>query len=429
MFFLLVYGQIFSISLQQAIRQAIALDSQQQQIEKEWLAGQWEEQKRKADKRFSIDTAANYLFKSDTMEIVFPDTAVAPGMVIPGKTMTAGAQHNMDVKIALLQPIYSGGILSAAIRENQAMLDTIALRKQLAALQVIAQVKTSYFNYQLLKKRLQAGLSLIERLRLHSDKLNRLHSEEQIEKSQVLETDFQMQEQSLIIKDLESAMDKEGIRFLSLTGQAIESVETGYTEFFRGPQQSIIDFKTHHPLYLSLKPKQTILQQRQKMAAGKKLPQMGVFSEVHLGKPGLDFFKNEWSIYFQGGLSISLNLLDWGKVKANRQQLSLEIEKLQLIKQDMEKQITDTLAQSYRTLQAAAEKLELIKTMENLAAQELAIKTRQFEEQQISNLDYLTCLSKQQGLQARRISLEMEHELLKVSINTLSGFCLKQEEP
>ena len=64
------------------------------------------------NKLFNVAVSANYLFKSDTMMITTPAVQLPGSLTLPGNQIEAGLKHNYDFKLSLLQPLFTGGILT-----------------------------------------------------------------------------------------------------------------------------------------------------------------------------------------------------------------------------------------------------------------------------------------------------------------------------
>ena len=329
-------------------------------------------------KRFNVDSGGAYLFKSQQMEIVLPDMNPAPGVIIPGAGMLAGAKHNYDLKLSLSQPLYTGGILSSAVKLETVRLAVEKNRTRLSQIEIAAEIKTSYFNYRLLQNRLVSLDSLLKQLSLHQERLQNYFREELIKKSDLLETEARIQEQLLNRRDLLNLIEKEKINFKTLCGFDISEVEKNYSEKENAFTRVFAEFKAAHPVLKTLAEQTKGLKIRETMIKGEYMPRVGSFAEIHYGKPGIDFFKNEWSLYFQGGFSISFKIFDWGRLKRQVQIVRYGAEKLENEQADFIKMAEKRFRQLYAAKKSAEEKLETVKKLLQIAAKTMLGRISKF---------------------------------------------------
>jgi outer membrane protein TolC len=363
-----------------------------------------------AKNRFSINSSASYRFQSEQMDIMFP-----------GTSMTVGTKHNFDFKVALYQPIYTGGVL-----QNMVRLDLIksAIEKNqtfLSKIMAAAAVKGSYFNYRLMTSQLNSLNLLIKELKLHYKKQRDYYREELIKKSDLLETEAKLQEQILISEDLKLSIQKEKINFKSLCNYNLEEIEKNYSEAIHNLTDSLAYFKAFHPIVESLDEKIRMLALKEKTIKGEYHPQIGGFAEVHYGKPGIDMFANQWSFYFQGGINVSYKIFNWNKKKRDIQIVHYEMEKLKNNKADFIRNVEMTLEQLFSAVQSSQSKLATINQLIEIANEDVKLKKNLFLEQQISNIDFLSSLTKKQRYISKKHTILAQMELVRLRINQAIG--------
>ena len=100
------------ISLSQAINEGLKLSGEYQNRLLEDRSLELERNLARKDKFFTVGFEANYLYKSQTMSLETPSISIPGLATIPGRTIEAGVKNNFDLKLSLVQPLYSGGILS-----------------------------------------------------------------------------------------------------------------------------------------------------------------------------------------------------------------------------------------------------------------------------------------------------------------------------
>lgn len=423
---LLIFGFVFrlipaEVTMEQAIREGIKLSYNYKNHMLETRALELAKKNALMNKMFNLTSGASYLFKSAQMEITLPDMNPALGVVIPGSSMLVGAKHNFDVKLSLSQPIFTGNILTNMVKLETVKIAVEENRAQLSKIETAAEIKGSYFNYRLILNRLRSLESLLKQLQLHQGKLQNYFREDLIKKSDLLETEAKIQEQSLNLRDLQNLLENEKINFKTLCGFDIEAVEKNYSEKNIDYTQAFTDFKSSHPVLKTLDESIAGFNIREKMVNGAYLPQIGGFAEIHYGRPGIDFFRNEWSLYFQGGFSIDVRIFDWNKRKRDVKIIRFGIEKIENEKNDFIKEGEKRFKQLFAAKSTAEAKLAAVEKLVQIAAEDISLKEGLLKEQQIDNIDYLSALTRKESYDSLRNTILAQLELIKVNINQLIG--------
>ena len=409
------------ISLETAVEKGIQRDSQHKNRLLDTEISGLNQKKARKKKLFYVDLGGSYFFKSQQMEIAFPASSPAPGVVIPGMNITAGAKHNYDFKLSLVQPIFTGGILS-----NHVKLET---QKQLREkyntdsrkIEVAGMIKSSYFTCRLLESKKKSLTLLIRNLELHYKRLNDLYKEELVKKSDLLETQIKISETEMKHEELNQLLKEEKINFTRLCGFAVEEVEKKYDESISTLTESLSFFKAHHPALKTIDQNISMLYLQKKIAAGNYLPRVQGFAELHYGKPGIDFFKNEWSLYFQGGINVNYRIFDGNQLKIEKKTADMGIRKLDNHKEDLVLEVKKKLTQLYAKKKSIEKQWDLIKSMVKLASEDAALKEELVREKQVSNIDYLSALLDKERYESIQNELLLQLRLIKLNINTLIG--------
>ena len=192
------------VTLSQAVANAWAinpgLDSQQLEEKAAAIAGltAWRQ------KYFSVYFSGSYRYTSDKIEVAVSDFPFSFGANIPpGTVILSTPDQNVDLKMSLVQPLFSGGLLNNAVKmetmREAAEKDLTRLRK----IELAGRVKSSYFNYLLYCKKRDSLNFLLSSLDLHLKKVENLYAEELVKKSDVLETRVKADEVKLGLEDLE----------------------------------------------------------------------------------------------------------------------------------------------------------------------------------------------------------------------------------
>lgn len=409
------------ITMQQAIQSGIQMSSAFQNQVLETHSLELLEKTARLKKWFNIDSGGSYLYRSEQMEITLPDMNPAPGIIIPGSSMTVGAKHNYDLKLSLTQAIFTGEILTNNAKLAGVKLAAAEKQLLLSKIETAAGIKKSYFNYRLFRDQSEIAQALLKQLQLHLRRQQDFYKEELIKKSDLLETEARLQEQTLKLLELQLLVENEGIHFKSLCGYAVEEIEPNYSEKETDFTRALADFKTGHPMLKALADQIAVYGIQEKIAAGEYLPRIGGFAELHYGKPGIDFFQNEWSIYFQGGVSVDFKIFDWSKQKRDRQIIRYGAEKIKNQQNDFIDQGETALKQLFAAKSTALIRLAAVEKLVQIAAEDSKLKEALLNEQQIANIDYLSALTNEERYISLKKSIQAQLELIKVDIYRLTG--------
>jgi len=421
-------GLTAKVTLEEAIRRGIRSDllTKNHRIDREII----DLEKRAAESRrwFDLDLEGIYYYTSNDMRLQIPGQDLGGGLALPGMDMTVGSRHNTDLKLSLRQPLFTGGRITGAIRVHGERTRINREQMRLDALDQAGRIKISYFTLRLLHRRQASITAFIDTLEIHRKKLRRLHREELVRKSDVLETETRIQEQRLLLEDLNEQISLERIAFKTLCGLAAEEVEDGYSERIPSLSTAIAEMKSHHPSLAILRNQRLLLTLEEQILAASYLPQVHGFAELHTAKP-VNFFQNEWGVTFQGGLSLSLKLFDRRQEKRDRTVIQHRIEQLTNREADFVRQAEKHLEQLFARKATIERKRILWGRLLESVEEETRLKGRLYEEHQISNFDYLAALSTRNRYLNQMQEMDARMELIKVQIHQVIGKnCFNGEE-
>jgi len=250
-----------------------------------------------------------------------------------------------------------------------------------------------------------------------------MYAEELVKKSDLLETRTKADEIRLSLQDLEQWIAAEAVHFNSLCGydpQAIDFQPLAGNESFAAARDY---FLASHPLLRSLDEKARSLQIQKKSISGSYLPQIGAFAELHYGRPGQNFFKDQWTFYVQGGLSVSMPVFNWNKGGRDKSLMDIAARKLENQRADFIRESEKSLRQLYLFRDSLDKKLALLDNLSAIAAEDIRLKESLYEENQIDHTDLLAAMTSQERYLANREEILVQMEMLKVNIDTLVGRC------
>jgi outer membrane protein TolC len=375
-------------------------------------------------KYFSVYFNGSYRYTSDRVQVKlsdfpFPLNVEAP----PGTIILSTANDNYDLKMSLLQPIYSGGVLSNAARieavREAAERDLLRMKK----LELAGKVKNSFFSHSLFCRKRDSLNLLLDILKLHQGRLENLYQEDLVRKSDLLETMAKADEIRLNLEDLEQLIRAEALNFSMLSGYEPGDIDyegsTGEDSLAAAREF----FLANHPLLRSLDEKARLIQLQKKSISGSYLPQVSAAAELHYGRPGQNFFAKQWTPYVVGMLSVSLPVFNWNKGGRDKSLVDIAARKLDDQRRDFIRESEKSLRQLFLQKDSLGKKLALLDGLVANAAEDAGLKEKLYAENQIDHSDYLAALTSRERYLSNREELLAQVELLQVGIQTLIGKC------
>jgi len=399
-----------NIPLKIAIKNAIKMDVNYKNQVLEEKSAQIRKKNAEMRKLFSINSNLSYIFKSEKMKIEFP-----------GAIMYAGSKNNYDINLSLQQPIFSGNILSNLSNMEEINLAIEKNKTLLKKIEIAFKIKSSYFNYVLLQNKKESLNYLIKDLDLHYRKIKNLYKEELVKKTDLLETERKIEELYINLEDLNSMIINEKITFEKLCKIDINEIDKNYNENIKDYGSAFTEFKKSHPILKTIDEKIILLSYKGKIIKGEYLPQITGFSEIHYGKPGIDFFRNEWETYFQAGVNVNLKIFNWNKQKRDLNIIKYSSQKIINEKEDFILEGEKLLKQLYATKASIENKINILNKLIKISNEDAELKKGLYEEQQISNIDYLESITKKERYISMKNEIKTLYELIKLSINKTIG--------
>lgn len=373
------------------------------------------------NKLFHLDIDASYRYQSETMVIDFPSTQIPGVFTIPSREVEAGLHHNFDVNIGLTQPLFTGGALTYSIQTEEVRKAIQANQKTLRTNEIISMIKSSFFQYQILIQRKQSLFILDKTLNLHRQRIENLQTEGLAPRTDLLETLSKIEEIHVHISDIEQAIASERIHFHKLCGHYPEEIDGTYKEETVAQGDAIAYFEQNHPVLKTIRNRVEILGLQRKIASANYLPQISGFAELHYGKPGIDYFAKKWSVYFQGGIVLTLPVFDWNRLRTEKKLLDFQNQKLDNEKNKFIQDITASVATLYSFLQKLDDKKNHVTQLLEYSKEDADLKKALYTEGEIPNVDYLSALLNREKNDLLIKEIEIQIEKVKVNINSLIG--------
>jgi outer membrane protein TolC len=416
------------VTLSQAVRDAWALSHTLDSQKQEEAAAAVARLTALRQKYFSVLFGGSYRYSSDKVEVKAADFTFSLGPDVPaGAIILSAPSDNFDVKFSLQQPLYAGGVLSNAVRMEAAREAAEKDLTRLKKIELAGAVKSSYFNYLLYCKKRDSMNCLLSGLEIHLKKVESLYGEELVRRSDVLETQAKADEVRLSLEDLEQLIAAEGVHFSSLCGHDPQDVDFqagGVPLSLATAREALV---AGHPLLRSLDERARMARIQRRSVSGSYLPQVSAFAEMHYGKPGQNFFLDRWTFYVTGGVSVSMPVFNWNRRGRDLELADIALRKIEDQRADFLRESEKGLRQLFIARDSLGRKRSLLDRLVASAGEELRLKEKLYEENQIDHADLLAAMTGQEKYLAEREGLAAQLELLAASIDTLIGKCEEEE--
>jgi len=371
---------------------------------------------------FHLDLSGYYRYATDAVRVTaanFPFTSL---LNIPqDQVFLQASKHAFDLKLGLVQPIWTGGALTNALRAEEARQSAEADQTQLLRIQVAGQVKTSYFTYRLLAAKKRSLETLLQNLKFHLSRVESFFREELARKTDLLETQAKVEETGMAIEDLSQMIAKEKINFETLCDIPPDDIDPSASETVKDYPEAWAEFQSGHPLLKALDAQESALSLAGKAVAGSRLPQVAGFGEFHFGRPGLNYFDPTWKPYALAGLSVSVPIFNLNKIDRDRAVLEVDRRRLANQRAQVLLDAERSLKQLYESRRSLGARSGSVDRLVEMAQENAGLKEKLYEESQLSNLDYLSALTDLEKYRSLKEELSLQLELVKVAVNTLIG--------
>lgn len=356
----------------------------------------------------SLTLNAQASYQSDVPDLPFSAPG-APEINIPRDQYKAW----MDVSA----PIYDGGITRAQQKMETASNETSLRSLDVGLNEYKKQVVQSYFQTLLAARQHDIIVEVIDLLNEKQKSVEAALANGVLQENDLLRLKAEIRSQEKKRDALEHAYSG-GIEVLSiLTGMDLEGrtleipeiAAVGVNEIPASPELMLIDA------------------QRQRIAAGsamlraQRMPRLSLFGQVGMGQPNpFNFFEEDASLFYISGIRATWTLFDWNKTSREKSNLLLNIQMLDLQKQQNMLEIDSRIThlQSERTTYA-----DMVQKDEDIIALRKNIRrnaSRQLDEGVITSTDFLDeVLAEQEAEIAKnvdQISLYRSDALIKLEL-------------
>ncbi len=300
----------------------------------------------------TIQIGGSYQYLSDVPRLSL-DTPL-PGVQFP--EIEAGAHHQYDLHLQVLQPLFTGFKLKRLVSIQRQQVAAQRHQAILVRQQLLYQSGNLYVAFQLARLQQQTVEASMQRLLVNIRRARSLFRHQQVTafdtlrlanqylrlKNQLVNVQRQQQQ---ILAQLETLLNQpiqpDQIPLPDFDDEMQLPPETTYW------QQAV----TSHPRLQAVVLQKRIAQLTQQVARADGLPQLHAYASFHYGNPGANFFERRWNFYTRAGVQLQFDLWNWGRTHYRVQQAAAQLRRLSLEEDKMVQAIRTEIHTTYLQLE------------------------------------------------------------------------------
>lgn len=346
-----------------------------------------------------LDLNAQATYQSDVIQ--FP-------LDLPNATIEPPNKDQYRASLDANQLIYYGGSIAANTKLKEAELETLQQQVAVNLYALRTRINQSYFSVVLSQERTKLQVSKMEELEVRLQEIRAgvkygavLPSTEQVLGAEILKLEQQLSEtdydrkkalgnlSTLIAYDLHSTT--------VLTRPEIGMLSDNDTE---RPELKLYDLQLSQ------------LETSKEVISKAYYPRLSGFAQLGYGNPGLNMLDNSFQDFYMLGLKMNWNILDWGKIKDQKQTVELSKEILSTEKETFVLNNAIQLQEAKSDIDKFAEMLQKDGEIIRLREQVLQSATSQFKNGSIPSSEYITELN---NLYEAKIAKELHRTQLSLA--------------
>lgn len=333
---------------------------------------------------------------------------------IPGISIPTASKDQYKVYADILQPIWDGGISNAAVKLEEALLNTSLNQLEVELHQMNEQVAQLFFAVLASGKQEEALNAQQEIL------LERLKAIESGIKQGIAEKTAALLIQGEILNLAQGILQAQNVKNSSiqvlslLTGQTID----GNATFTYNSQPAKAEEKFSRPETQFFNSRLMQLENQKELVQKSRNPKLMAFGQAGIGRPGLNMLSNDFEPYFLTGIKLTWNPLDWKQTARQKQVISFQQEVVQTEEETFNRNLKVLLLKQKEEIKRLEKVLETDKQMVALRKEITAATASKLENNTITTADYIREVQAETiailNLELHSIQLDEAHEKYKL---------------
>lgn len=312
---------------------------------------------RRAEKEIKIQSArllpilsstASYNYVSELPKLEVPFTIPGAGDI----AIDAGVNSRYEVGISLNQPVFTGFRTRNLVKSAESALTASEDQRRILRNQLLLQSGLLFYNLKLSRLNESVLDESIQRARLQLDLVRNLLNAAQATEFDTLEvanTILRLQYQQenirngyeILLSQLRLLMNKNENPDIGASPQSGIDISLDVIDEY---QTRAIQSRPELRRLAAIRRAQ---QFKGDAARSSYYPQVFANVGYHYGRPGVNFFKDEWMSYYTAGVTASWQLWDWRQTRNTVQQAQIEVERTRLEEIQVAAEIRQQVEEAY----------------------------------------------------------------------------------
>ncbi|MBI2503839.1 MAG: TolC family protein [Candidatus Latescibacteria bacterium] len=336
------------------------------------------------EKRPVVSAQAGYGYTSEVARLPIE----LPGIGRPA----AGTRNRYETAVVVEQPLYTGGRLGQQSEAALQQLRAQEAQQQAAVEQLLLQVGQLYYQVHLNLIQQQILAEAMERAGLHLLRARARWAASQATPFDTLEVAnhrLQLYTQARELADQEQILRLRLGRLLDLDPLPALAVDSPAEQLpFPDSLELLQDAALRrHPELRQLAALREAQSRRLAALESVRRPQVYASAAYRYGRPGVDFFKDDWMGYYTVGLNARWQVWDWGQDQGQVEKARLEGRRLEVQDRQLRLEIRQQVAEISAQLHSAAEQLGLQRQLVDQERERERLVGQSYAQGQATSLD------------------------------------------
>jgi len=330
----------------------------------------------------------SYSYTSKLARFRMPITI--PGIQIP--EIQAGVKNQYDMNASIQQPLFTGFRISNQYKSARENMQQTQEQEKVARNQILLQIHKIYYAAQLNRLQQKVMQSGLERAQDHlQTAVNFLQAAQTTPldtlkvANQVLNLQTQLKKleysQKVILTQLARVLNVEEIG--EIEPFSTEDISLSIEDLSSLKQQAM----QNRPELSQVKHQIRAQEFRKDMVRSRYFPQIFARASYHYGRPGVNFFKDEWINFYQLGVSLQWELWNWGSTRNQVRQAEYAVHTFNLQQQNLLTSIRQEVTEAYQNLLSDREQIRMTKQLVVQEKERYRVTREKFDQGLATNID------------------------------------------
>lgn len=318
--------------------------------------------------------------------------------------MALGSQHIYDAAVMAQQPLFTGFRITRAHQMARLGEKTARTQEEASRQDLILDVKTAYWRVLMAQEMLKVSDSAMGQIQAHLSDLNNMFDAGLVARNDVLKAEVQQSNVALMEIQAKNAVRMAQIAFLNVLGLPLDEAVCLQDSLAYAPTALDLDQATRtalatRPELVGMRHTLQVAEHSVRLAQAGYCPTLAAFYNYDWKSDQSDApfkapeaggsWEDNWGKTWTIGLTLSLNLWDWGQTHYQVAQARAGYAQVQLALDQLTNGAKLEVTQHYLALGEAREKIALGRKTVEQAQENLRVAQEKFRADMVTNTDLL----------------------------------------